>query len=506
MMQLTSKSSDVVHQTAGLGLIYSAHWSAKLHALLLILVGLFSVVSADPHEQNHDCFVDGIDTRVQCGKVWVPENYDAPDAKQIPIRYVVLPAVQEGAKADPLLILAGGPGQAATELAAGMNQIFTEVRKQRDIVLIDQRGTGESNPLQCELSRVDELVQPDDELDLAEVAAACLAKYPDTDMTQYHTVNAIRDFEAVRQFLGYQQVNLYGGSYGTRAGLVYLREAPAAVRAAILDAVAPTQVVIGPFGRHGADSFELIVAHCAAQAECAARFPNLGQTYLELMATLAAEPPQLALTDPLTNEPLNILMTAGRLSGVLRTALYHPTTRRLIPLTISAGVQGNYRPLLGLMGSIMRQQPLYMGLTLSVLCSEDLPRATPELLAADANNDFIGGRTAEAFLALCEPWPTFTPPASWSAPVVSDIPTLLLSGGLDPVTPPAWGDLAAQTLSNSTHLVAPYGAHTIASHTCANRLLATFLDTLDGAALDSSCLTQQKAPLPFVRNVNGAGM
>src|SRR5690606_10086121 len=138
-------------------------------------------------------------------------------------------------------------------------------------------------------------------------------------------------------------------------------------------------------------------------------------------------------------------------------------------------------------------------------CSEDLSRATDELLAEDGANDFIGSRTADAFVEMCSVWPSVPRPESWFEPVESSIPSLLLSGRLDPVTPPTWGALAAQTLPNSRHLIAPNGSHTIAGHTCANKLAAQFIETLDLASLDESCLQKQK-PLPFVLNSNGKGL
>lgn len=455
------------------------------------------------------CYLKNISEQVLCGQLLVPENYEQPEGRNISIHYAVLPAVSESKKADPLLILAGGPGQAATELAAMINRMFNDVRRQRDILLIDQRGTGKSNPLSCEVSHVDELVKTDDNMELDRMAADCLADYlaqhSDSDLTQYHTVNAIRDFEAVRQHLGYPQVNLYGGSYGTRAGLVYMREAPAAVRSATLDAVAPPEVVVGPFGRHGAQSFELLLEQCQQSAACSQAFPELSQQYQSVLTQLAAEPVPLTVADPLSNEATDILITAGRFTSVMRVGLYHPSTRQMLPYVIQQTGLANYTPLIGLLGSAMAQSEMYMGLTLSVLCSEDLSRATDDLLAYDGDNSFIGSRTADAFIDMCSVWPQAPRPQSWFEPVYSDIPTLLLSGRLDPVTPPTWGALAAQTLTNSRHLIAPHGSHTIASHTCANKLAAKFIDTLDTQALDDSCLQNQK-PAPFVLNANGKGL
>lgn len=485
----------------------------------LIAVALVSVLAFKANAQTTEtaastslakaplesCYLKNISEQVLCGQLQVPEDYTRPDGRQIPINYAVLPAVNENKKADPLLILAGGPGQAATELAAMINRMFTDVRKQRDILLIDQRGTGKSNPLSCEVSHVDELIKADEDVELDRMAGECLAQYTDEDLTQYHTVNAIKDFEAVREHLGYGQVNLYGGSYGSRVGLVYMREAPSSVRSATLDAVAPPEVVVGPFGVHGAQSFELLVERCRDSDACNAAFPNLKPMYQATLRKLEAEPVPLTVNDPLTNEKTDILITAGRFTSVMRVGLYHPTTRQMLPYVIQQTGNGNYTPLVGLLGSIMSQSEMYMGLTLSVLCSEDLPRATDELLAADADNDFIGSRTADAFVDMCSVWPQAPRPEAWFEPVHSDIPTLLLSGRYDPVTPPTWGALAAQTLTNSRHLIAPHGSHTIAGHTCANKLTGQFIDNLDLQALDDSCLQQQK-PAPFVLNANGKGL
>lgn len=487
----------------------------RLQVVLLLCLGAYTGLpgvaaaqSTAPQIQAElaGCYLRNISERVQCGEIQVPENYAEPDGRQIPIHFAVLPAISENKAADPLLILAGGPGQAATELAAMIDRIFKDVRRQRDIVLIDQRGTGKSNPLSCEVDHMDELIKNDDDIRLDEMATECLARYEDTDVTQYHSVNAIRDFERVREHLGYAQFNLYGGSYGSRAGMVYMREAPDSVRSAVLDAVAPVQVVVGPFGQHGADSFNKLLARCSDSSACSSEFPNLQQTYSTVLQQLENDPVPITVPDPLSHEDTDILITAGRFTGIMRVSLYHPTTRQMLPYVISETAVGNYDPLLGLMGGIMSQSQLYMGLTLSVLCSEDLSRATPELLAADGNNNFIGSRTADAFVDMCSVWPQAERPATWFEPVTSDIPTLLLSGALDPVTPPAWGDIAAETLTNSRHLVATYGSHTIVGHTCANKLAGQFLDHNDVSQLDDACLTTNAKPMPFVLNANGKGL
>jgi len=476
-------------------------------ALSLLMLGLlpFSGQAQTKTNEASSCYLPGVQEKLHCGTVSAPENYEQPEGKHIGIYYAILPAIQEGAKSDPMLILAGGPGQAATELAPMIARMFEAVRQKRDILLIDQRGTGKSHPLKCDIERPDELIRADDEQDLQALSRECQKQYPDTDTTQYHTVNAVKDFERVREHLGIEQLNLYGGSYGTRVGLTYLREAPASVRTATLDAVAPPQVIIGPFGQHGANAFEEMLKDCSEQAHCHEKFPDLEQEYYQVMNELEAEDILLETRDPLSFEPLEIKLTPGRFSSIIRVALYHPNTRQLLPYAIHSAAAENYHAILGLMGGTMSQNSIYLGLMLSVVCGEDLPRATPELFAQDGDNNFIGSRTGDAFVDMCAGWNSSGVPAYWSDPVVSDKPVLLLSGELDPVTPPEWAEIAHRTLPNSKHLVAPNAGHTIASHTCANTLVAEFIEQGSIENIDGSCLEEQSLK-PFVLNQNAAGL
>lgn len=454
--------------------------------------------------QTEPCHIRGLDEQVECATFVVPENYNEPNGRTIALNIVRLPAVSSGAAADPLFFLAGGPGQAATELTGVVAQMFRDVRQRRDIILVDQRGTGKSNSMQCEISALDDLLVPDDQVDLAAAMAACASEF-DHDFQQYNTVNAIQDFEAVRKAFGYQQVNVYGGSYGTRAALIWMREAPEALRSVVLDGVAPTQVVIGPFGTYSQRAFDLMVADCANDSGCAEQFGDIAATYYALRERLQSAPERLLMNDARSDEPRELLMTAARFAGTLRGALYSPRTRQLLPLVISEAYQGNWRPLAGLIGAFDGDSPLYIGLLASVICQEDMPRATAELLDNDANNRFIGGRTGYDFQKICAGWPVQSlPDERHAAPVQSDIRTLLLSGEQDPVTPPEWGTIAAESLANSQHLVAEFGGHTIMSHTCANRLIAQFLDNPSNA-VDAACLSRTRL-LPFIRNVNAAGM
>lgn len=449
------------------------------------------------------CHIRGFAEQVECGYLTVPEDHLAPSDTTLDIHVVRLPAVSSGKASDPLFFLAGGPGQAATELTPFIASIFSQVRQTRDIILVDQRGTGKSNPLQCDVMDLDALLVTEDDVDLSAMMAECAATHA-VNFQHYHSVNAVHDFDAVRVALGYDQVNLYGGSYGTRAALVWLREKPEGIRSAILDGVAPTQVVVGPFGTFSQQAYERLLADCAEEAACAELFGDLDATYQNLRTRLRDEPQMLHYRDPRSDEPIDLLLTEYRLAGNLRNALYSPRTRQLIPLAITAASAGDYRPILGLMNSIDADQPLYIGLLLSVLCQEDIPRADEELLARDRANTFMGGQLTADFMSMCRGWPVNPGNPAWAEPVSSDVPVLLLSGAQDPVTPPQWAEVAAETLPNSTHLVAEHGGHTIISHTCANRIAADFLNNPE-SELDGSCLERTRR-LPFVRNINAAGM
>ena len=463
------------------------------------------------------CHVAGVREQVLCGELLVAENPNQP-AKQIPLNIVVLPGFSasgvgshDANKSTPLLILAGGPGQSAVEQSGLINSIFQTVRQTRDIVLIDQRGTGKSNPLQCTNFEIDDLGLNINfaEQDMQAQAKECLVLLSDSvsdsvsgsALAHYSTNQAIDDFEAVRKALGYQQFHLYGGSYGTRAGLVYLRRYPNSIASAVLDSVAPTQVAIGAFGKSSERSFELLLANCAQNPACHAAYPQLKQDLLQLLATLSEVSTHETIADPVTGEPTSLLFARMKFLNTLRTSLYSTSLRKLLPLVIHQANKGNYKPFAGLYGALNSGSGsgMYMGLTLTILCSEDWPRMSREQVAADNDNYVVGNMSSLPWEQMCSVWPHYKVDDRFSQPVVSDVPVLLLSGQLDPVTPPAWAEMAAQTLSRSRHFVAVSGAHTIVTHTCAAKLVGDFLDSQDLAALDDSCLTK-KRHIPFMIN------
>jgi len=467
---------------------------------------LFLLISFTAHTQEQaltleNCHVDGIKAQVTCGKLQVPENYNIVDGEQISINFVVLPAIDDSNNKTPLMFLAGGPGQAAAELAAGLIRIFNEVRKTRDLILIDQRGTGKSHPLQCKDAldhNVYELIPEDfSEQEIKN----CLASFSG-DLSQYNSENAIRDFDAVRAALGYKQINIYGGSYGTRAGLVYMRMFPETLRSVVLDSVSPIEVPIGLFGQSSARSFNLLLENCQKEVSCQQAYPKLAQEFAAVIARLAQAPAKVNIAHPRLGVQTQFVISKAKFLGNIRMQLYSVAARSLVPLVIHQAYLGNYRPLAGLVAQSDGGQGVYLGLLFNITCNEDFPRISVTDFEQDAKNNFGQDDSHFGFKMVCPIWPQYRPNEDFYQTVTADIPTLILSGNLDPVTPPSNGDYSAKSLPNSHHIVVENAAHTVAMNTCASDIINEFLTSLQPKELDESCLDDIPTE-SFMTNLNG---
>ena len=453
-----------------------------------------------------NCHVEGIREQVKCGTLTVPENYAKPQGKQISLNFAVLPAIDNSENKTPFMFLAGGPGQAAVELAAPLYRALTEIRKTRDLILVDQRGTGKSNPLTCDevdAVNVYELSQKDfSEDEITECLTQIIAADPQRDFSQYNSENAIRDFDAVRAALGYQQINIYGGSYGTRAALVYMRMFPQSLRSVVLDSVGPIEVPIGTFGQSSARSFALLLEHCQQDKACHEAFPQLATHFQQLSKRLIERSETIEIAHPRLGTKTNFLIDKDKLISNLRMQLYSVEMRSLVPLVIEQAYQENYMPLAGLVAQTDGGMGMYMGLTFNIVCNEDYPRISDEMWAKDADNNFGGDNSHIAWKAFCPLWPQYRPSEDFYQPVTADIPTLIFSGNLDPVTPPSNGEYPAKTLPNSHHIIIDNAAHTVLG-TCATDIINEFLGKLTPKALDESCLNDIPAE-SFMTNLNGS--
>jgi pimeloyl-ACP methyl ester carboxylesterase len=449
-----------------------------------------------------DCHIDGIKQQIKCGKLEVPENYQKPNGTKITVNFAIIPAIDKSENKEPFMFLAGGPGQAATELAAGLRHGFTEIRKTRDLVLVDQRGTGESHPLQCEDDKTQSVYQiiPED-FDANDVKE-CLSKLTG-DLSQYNSENAIRDFEAVRIALGHDKINIYGGSYGTRAALVYMRMFPRSLRSVVLDSVGPVEVPIGLFGLSSARSFELLLENCKKDESCNAAYPELAIEFQQVVQKLEQSPITLDIPHPRLGEKTVFVVSKDKFISNIFMQLYSMQTRSFVPLIIHQANLGNYAPLAGIISQTDGEQGIYLGLNLNIVCNEDMPKISEAMAFADAKNNFGGSLSFKSLQTACPLWPTYSVEQSFYQPVTANIPTLILSGNLDPVTPPSNGEKSAATIPDSHHIVVENVAHIAGMSECGVEIINEFLSSLKPKELNEGCL--QELPVEtFMTSLNGS--
>lgn len=423
-----------------------------------------------------------------CAHYEVAENPAAPHGRRIRLNLALVAARAARPQPDLVVMLAGGPGQSATESYALAQNGFQVLLKDRSVLLVDQRGTGGSNALKCppvDYSKASEQTPAAARLQ----AEACLASLKDrADPRYYTTSDAIRDLETLRHALGDPLYDLVGASYGTRVALSYLQVHPDSLRSVILDGVVPQDVALGQdHARNLEDGLAKIFAACRADAACAKRFGDPAKTLAELRARLRRAPQTVELRDPLSNRPRSETLNELYLAGIVRLLAYQPEAAALLPLLLDEALQGRPQALVaqGLIVFGDLQEQLAHGMELSVICSEDAPELRPR--SADENS-LVGNLIVESFAAQCAVWPKAERPAGFKQPVVSDKPVLLLSGEWDPVTPPRFAEAAAKGLRNSRQLVARGRGHTVLWRGCLPKLAAKFVETLDPVNLDAGCL------------------
>jgi pimeloyl-ACP methyl ester carboxylesterase len=454
-------------------------------------------------DRLHPCKIDQGPTEAFCGTYSVFEDRSAKAGRQIGLKIVVAPALKRDPQPDPLFILEGGPGAGAATLATDVLPLFRRFQLDRDIVLIDQRGTGDSNPLNCEPEdRAQEDFSKIDDYPM-ERLRTCLAGFK-ADARLYTTAIAMDDIEEVRQYLGYGLINLWGGSYGTRAALVYLKRHENSVRSVVLDAVAPPDMRLPLFmARDGQRALDLMIEDCAKDAPCAKQFPRLRESVTTMFAHAAAKP-HITFIHPRTGKSEEITISNRRVAFIVFSALYDPTITSLLPRLITDAAQGNYQGLLALgFATDLPKGAMSEGMFLSVVCAEDMPRIHADEVAREAKGRFLGTTFFDTKMKPCEFWPRGTVAEDFYEPVVSTKPVLVFSGADDPITPPSWGHHVAQYFKNSKHFVVPGAGHGSTSHGCVPQLISKFLDQASVRDLDPACLQSQHRP-PFFVNYTGA--
>ncbi len=434
----------------------------------------------------------------RCMDMEVPLDYGQPQGQKIQLHVAVVPASGKAPQADPLFFFAGGPGQSAVASTLLMWPVFSKVLQHRDVVLIDQRGTGKSTPLNCPMEESLELVA-DDAL-LRQKTRECLQRQQ-VDVRYFTSRQAVADVEFVRKALEYERINLMGVSYGTRMAQLVLREYPERVRSIVLDGVLPLEVIVGmDFADNLSASLQKLFFHCAAEDGCREAFPALEEDWRQYLALSLDERRQMHMEHPRTGEPLELNVSRQGLDAAVRMLSYASETRTLLPLLIHAAARGDWRPLLGQALQVMvnLEGEMSEGMHNSVVCSEDVPFYSD---LPSASNRVLG-RFAQQIRILCEQWPGGESFTDIHQPLQSDVPALLLSGEVDPVTPISYGEQALQQFSNGRHLVVPGQGHNVLPRGCVPELAANFIHALKLDDEEAACV-QDIARLPFFIDMLG---
>jgi pimeloyl-ACP methyl ester carboxylesterase len=443
-----------------------------------------------------------------CAKFPVPENRADPASRKIDLKVAIVKSDSAVPEKDLVVYLAGGPGQSATETWPQLAAAFEPLQKHHDILLVDQRGTGGSNPLSCPDVEKAQEGQEDLPFDPARAKAdiaQCLAEVEKkADPRYYTTTIAVADLEAVRQALGAPKLDLIGISYGTRMAQQYAGAHPDAVRSIVLDSVAPNSLILGEtFASDLERALKLQADACLATPACKQAFGDWRKTLLDLHAQLEAKPvPGVTFPDPRTFQPVTRTVTADTLASLVHLFAYNAQASTLLPLAVAQAAKGNFAPLLGQsqLGRGELGGSMDAGMQLSVMCSEDAPflKVRPEDAAT-----LLGTQAIERIRVACSVWPHGSVPKDFHQPFKSSIPTLILSGERDPVTPPRFAAEVLKGLSNGRVLTLKGMGHGELTIGCMPKLVYEFVDKLDPKQLDATCL-KRIGPLPAFVNFNGA--
>ena len=448
------------------------------------------------------CRLRGVEYAALCGRVQRPLDPAQPAATQISVHYAVLPALARNKRPDPVFFFAGGPGQSAIEIAPQVAALLARFANRRDIVLIDQRGTGRSAPLNCESDDpalpLVELFAPEHQRARLSACLAQLKALPYGDLRFFTTTLAMQDADAVRAALGAERINILGGSYGTRAVLEYQRQFPDRVRRAVIDGVAPPDMVLpASFSTDNQAALDALFDACEADKACNAREPRLRERWHMLLTSL---PRTVELRHPLTDRNERLPLTRDVLLGMVRGPLYAPALAAALPSAIGRAAQGRFEALAALAQSVGGRRSLQVaaGMHFSVICAEDFPRLSQ---AVDRPGVDFGDSFSVLYRDVCAGWPRGEVPAAFYTLSPAPAATLVLSGGLDPVTPPRHGARVATALgAKARHVIVPNAGHGVMALGCMRDVLYRFVDAIsDDEALqtDAACATGIPRPPMF---------
>lgn len=473
-----------------------------------LLALLFSSGAAAESVAFEDCRISagpgmpGMPAR--CAAIARPLDPSGAVEGEIELRVAVVPALDLAPAPDPLVPIAGGPGQGTVRFYAANAAAFERVRRDRDILLVDQRGTGRSAPMDCAFD--DDVVegQYSTEQTVA-FMRECLDQLPH-DPRFFTTSVAVRDLEAVREALGYPQLNLYGVSYGSRVAQHFARRYPESTRTITIDGVVAPQKALGPeIATESQQAVDDILARCVEDDACGARFPAVDETFPRVVETLTDAPAAIEVPHPNHGRPEALTFGRNEFAGAIRLLAYSPHSIALIPLLVHEAGEQRYAPLAAqyLMTTISLMDTLSLGMHNSVMCTEDVPFYDSAAIDYESlNASYMGPPQLEALQAICSVWPSGPIDDDFKTPLATELPVLLLSGTADPITPPAWAALAMEQMDNATHLIGEHQGHGQINVGCVPRIVADFIAAADPSSLDTQCM-ERGFVMPFFLDFSG---
>lgn len=495
----------------------------RVAALALLLAALGPGAGAADALRFEECSTEGLDTPLLCGTLEVLENPAARDGRRIPIYFQVIKARSAEVLPDPLLFFTGGPGLAATETVPPDLGLLLEppdgdpravprwvtafdaLWQHRDLLFVDVRGTGRSNGLDC--------------LTIPETGPWSLRPLVETapfdpkamrrcrrdlelhaDLTQYTTTRAAADVDAVREALGYPEVNVIGGSYGSRIGLEYLRRHGGHVRTATLSFVAPSFAsLVTTLPRDVDEVLEIVLAACEADAICSGAFPDV-RADLASVAAIDWKNVSTAVTNPLSGERETVALRRDRVVSAIRYMLYSTDLQAQLPLVLHETARGNYEALarMVVVPSIDLTRAFYEGFFAAIKCSEELAFVDYEEAGKIADGSFFGRARLDPETEICMSWPKAEVPSDFHDPVRSTVPTLLFNGDRDVATPARLARQVVQTLPNGLYVELHNRSHLLPlTDSCDIEIMVDFIRQGSVEGLDTSCAAALELP-PFV--------
>jgi pimeloyl-ACP methyl ester carboxylesterase len=480
----------------------------KLIRFLLLLVLTFFLA---PFETDasfglkiEPCFIEELGEEVLCGTYEVMENRKVRKGAKIRLNFIILPAWTLDPEPDPVFIFSGGPGQGSTDVVVYYAREYEKLRWERDIVLVDQRGTGQSNRLHCQ-----RIGDPDSaQTYLSDMFPEDYVKNCREELEKkanlrfYDSTTAMQDIDDLRSALGYERINIAGTSYGSYAGIVYMKYFPESVRSAYLTHIAmPNWTYSGSIAPNTEVALERLLTDCAIDPDCAVDYPFLRQQIDQVLNQLKQGPVMVPILNPFTGAPENVAFTYNNFIHCVRSMLYNTGRSRWIPTFVHWAAEGHFAPIAEYTANHLRgiNEDIMDGMFLCVTCTETIPYINYAEARALAQGTFMGTYRLEQQKNACDWWVRGEHPADFHEMYMMEIPTLILSGEIDPVTPPQYGEELASYLPNSLHVVIPNAGHEFGTvwEDCFDDVVVQFISQGSVNALDASCVDQQIRP-PFV--------